>query len=208
MIKIGLTGGIGSGKSTVSKMLIEKNIPIVDADIISREILSLYPETLDSIKNIFGAKFIDERGELKRRELGNFIFKSSELRKKLEEILIPYIKKEIFLRVEKYDKIGKKICVVDAPTLIEHSINKEMDVNILVWVDRNVQIKRVMNRDKLKEDQVMHRINSQMRLEDKKKEVDYIIDNSKDINFTKEQLEDILVEIIANGGNNEKKEKK
>ncbi|MCY6370762.1 dephospho-CoA kinase [Clostridium ganghwense] len=207
MIKVGLTGGIGSGKSTVSKMLIQKNIPIVDADIISREVLDLYPETLEKIKYTFGKEFIDEGGSLKRRDLGNHIFKSNELRKKLENIVIPYIKREIFNRLEKYNELGEAICVVDAPTLIEHFIHKEMNANILVWVDRDIQIKRVMARDKLKEQEVLDRINSQMLLEDKRKEVNYIIDNSRELQYTKEQLENILTEIRLLGGNNEGEKK-
>lgn len=198
MIKIGLTGGIGSGKSTVTKMLLEKNIPVVDVDIISREVLELYPETLEEIRDIFGEVFIDEKGKLKRRELGNHVFKSSELRKKLENILIPHIKKEIFNRIEIYNEMGESICVVDAATLIEHFIHKEMDFNILVWIDRELQIKRVMERDKLQKDEILNRINSQMRIEDKREEVDYIIDNRGDLKYTEEQLDNILTEIIQN----------
>lgn len=198
MIKIGLTGGIGSGKSTVTKMLLEKNIPVVDVDIISREVLELYPETLKEIRDIFGEVFIDEKGKLKRRELGNHIFKSSELRKKLENILIPHIKKEIFNRIERYNEMGESICVVDAATLIEHFIHKEMDFNILVWIDRELQIKRVMARDKLQKDEILNRINSQMRIEDKREEVDYIIDNRGDLKYTEEQLDNILTEIRQN----------
>lgn len=198
MIKIGLTGGIGSGKSTVTKMLLEKNIPVVDVDIISREVLELYPETLEEIRDIFGEVFIDEKGKLKRRELGNHIFKSSELRKKLENILIPHIKKEIFNRIERYNEMGESICVVDAATLIEHFIHKEMDFNILVWIDRELQIKRVMARDKLQKDEILNRINSQMRIEDKREEVDYIIDNRGDLKYTEEQLDNILTEIRQN----------
>lgn len=198
MIKIGLTGGIGSGKSTVTKMLLEKNIPVVDVDIISREVLELYPETLEEIKDTFGEVFIDEKGKLKRRELGNHIFKSSELRKKLENILIPHIKKEIFNRIERYNEMGESICVVDAATLIEHFIHKEMDFNILVWIDRELQIKRVMARDKLQKDEILNRINSQMRIEDKREEVDYIIDNRGDLKYTEEQLDNILTEIRQN----------
>lgn len=198
MIKIGLTGGIGSGKSTITKMLLEKNIPVVDVDIISREVLELYPETLKEIKDTFGEEFIDEEGKLKRRELGNHIFKSSDLREKLEKILLPYIKKEIFNRIEGYNEKRESICVVDAPTLIEHSIHKEMDFNILVWIDRELQIKRVMARDNLQKDEILNRINSQMRIEDKKEEVDYIIDNRRDLKYTEEQLDDILTEIRQN----------
>ncbi|KEI04249.1 dephospho-CoA kinase [Clostridium botulinum] len=196
MIKVGLTGGIGSGKSTVSNILKSKNIPIIDADLISREVLHIYPEILEEIKSVFGKEFIDEKGNLKRRELGNYIFDKDVLRKKLENIIIPYIKKEIFKGVEEYSNLHKKICVVDAPTLIEHHINESMDVNILVWVDKKTQIERVKTRDNMSEEEVLQRINAQMSLEEKSKYVDFTIDNSGNLNTTKEQLDEILKKVM------------
>ncbi|QGU94900.1 dephospho-CoA kinase [Clostridium bovifaecis] len=196
MIRVGLTGGIGSGKSTVSNILREKDIPIIDADVISREVLDIYPEILEKIKSAFGSEFIDCKGQLKRRELGNYVFKSEEQRKKLEGIIMPYIKKEIFERITNCDKLGESLCVIDAPTLIEHSIHKDMDVNILVWVDKDVQIYRVKSRDNLSEEQVLDRIKSQMPLEKKKGEVNFIIDNSGSVEHTRQQLEKILASIM------------
>ena len=93
MFKIGLTGGIGTGKSTVSKLFKDYGIPIIDADIISREVLKKYPEILEDIKNTFNDGFFDENGELKRREFGNYIFKFPNERIAYENIIIPYIKK-------------------------------------------------------------------------------------------------------------------
>lgn len=193
MLTIGLTGGIGSGKSTVSAMFKDKGIPIVDADVISREVLLLYPEILEKIKKEFGETFFTEEGELKRRELGNYVFKKEEERKKLEFIIIPFIKKEIWNRVDILRAKGEKMCIVDAPTLIENGIHKEMDSNILVWVDIKTQIERVKNRDVLSDDEVMHRVNAQMPLGEKKKYADYIIDNSESIEYTEKQVDDFLL---------------
>ena len=89
MIKIGLTGGIGSGKSTVSRMLREEGFKIIDADTISRDVLIKYPEILDKIKIEFGSGFFDWRGEFRRREFGNHIFRFPKQRKKYQEIIIP-----------------------------------------------------------------------------------------------------------------------
>ncbi|NEZ49719.1 dephospho-CoA kinase [Clostridium botulinum] len=196
MIAIGLTGGIGSGKSTISNMIKSKDIPIVDADLISREVLNIYPQILHDIKETFGEEFIDDNGNLKRRELGNYIFQNDGLREKLENIIIPYIKKEIFSRIEECNKLGEKICVIDAPTLIEHKINEKMDFNILVWVDKNTQIERVKLRDNMDDDEVTKRINSQMSLEEKAKCVDFIIDNSGSLIDTKKEIEEILGKVI------------
>ncbi len=89
MMKVGLTGGIGSGKSTVSNILREKNIPVIDADIIAREILEIYPDILKEIEECFGKEFFDKEGRLKRRELGNYVFKDKGLLDELERIMLP-----------------------------------------------------------------------------------------------------------------------
>jgi dephospho-CoA kinase len=199
LITVGLTGGIGSGKSTVSNMLREKNIPIVDADIIAREILELYPDLIKKIEETFGKEFFNEEGKLRRRELGNYIFKDKILIDKLENIMIPYIKLEIFRRMENFSELGEKLCIVDAPTLIEHSIHENMNANILVWVDEDTQIQRVIKRDSMEKEQVYNRINAQIPLESKKEKVDFIIDNSGSLKETKDQVERILVKISTLG---------
>lgn len=195
MLKVGLTGGIGSGKSTVSKLIAEKKIPIIDADTIAREILILYPEVINNIKIQFGDSFFDSNGQLKRKELGNFVFNNHKEKLKLEALTLPFIIHEIFLRLEKYNREGAKLCIVDAPTLIETDLYKSMDINILVWVDLKTQIERVMNRDYLNIEDVIIRINSQMPLEKKKKYVNFIIDNRGSLEYTKEQLENLLLKI-------------
>lgn len=200
MLKIGLTGGVGSGKSTVSNILREKGIKIIDADLISREVINIYPEIKEKIKETFGEVFFDKKGNLKRRELGNYIFKQSEKRKELERIIMPYIKKEIDLRFDDYEKSGEYLCILDAPTLIEQEIYKYMNKNILVWVDRKNQIQRVMSRDNFTENQVLDRINSQMDLEEKKKYVDFIIDNSKELIDTIKQINNIIAIIKKDEG--------
>jgi len=192
VIKIGLTGGIGSGKSTVSKMLLEQGFKIIDADTIAREVLVKYPEILEKIRINFGEGFFDWRGEFRRKEFGNHIFRFPKQRKKYEEIIIPYIKNEIFIEIEKYEKTNEKMIILDAPTLIETNLHKEMDYIILVWVDSNTQVMRIKNRDNLSREEITNRINSQLPLDSKKDYANIIIDNSKELLKTKDQVNKVI----------------
>ena len=200
MIKIGLTGGIGSGKGTVSKMLIEEGFKVVDADIIAKEVLVKYPEIMEKIKVEFGTAFFDWRGEFRRKEFGNHIFRFPKQRKKYEDIIIPYIKREIYSKIDKYEKLKEKLILLDAPTLIENDMHLDMDYIIVVWVDNNTQIVRVRNRDKLSKDEVINRLNAQLSLDKKKDYAHIIIDNNENLLKTKEQVDKIssfLKELIG-----------
>ncbi|MBE6053993.1 MAG: dephospho-CoA kinase [Clostridium sartagoforme] len=192
MIKIGLTGGIGSGKSTVSKMLVEKGFKVVDADTIAKEVLVKYPEIIDKIKIEFGTGFFDWRGEFRRREFGNHIFRFPKQRKKYEDIIVPYIKKEIFDKIENYEKVGESLVILDAPTLIETNLHTFMDYIIVVWVDNTTQILRLKNRDRLSRDEAINRLNAQLSLDKKRDYAHIIIDNNGDLLKTKEQVDRVI----------------
>ena len=192
MLKVGLTGGIGSGKSTVSEYLKELGLKVIDADIVSREVLNIYPEVLQNIKKQFGEEYFDEQGNLERRKFGNYLFKNKNKLLQYEEIIIPLVEKEIFKRIEQLDASGETVCFIDAATLIEKRMHNKMDKNILVWVDRNTQIRRVSKRDNMNLENINERIKCQMNLEQKKKYVNYIVDNSNSLKDTKAQVDDIL----------------
>ena len=192
MIKVGLTGGISTGKSTVSLMLKEAKFNIIDADIISREVLVKYPEILEKVRAQFGEGFFDWRGDFRRKEFGNHIFRFPKQRVKYEEIIMPYIKKEIFSEIDRLEKKGEKIVIVDAPTLIETKLNEEMDFVVLVSVDHSTQLQRLKARDKLSNNDALNRINSQMPLDKKKEVCNIIIENNKDLLYTKEQVDDFI----------------
>lgn len=195
MIKIGLTGGIGSGKSTVSFMLKEAGFNIIDADVIARDVLAKYPEILEKVRIEFGAGFFDWRGEFRRKEFGNHIFRFPKQRKKYEEIILPYIKKEIYEGISKLEKKKADFVIVDAPTLIENDLHKDMDYVILVWVDNNTQIQRVRSRDTLSREEAINRINAQMPLDRKKEFSNIVIENNDTLAKTKEQV-DLLIDFL------------
>ncbi len=192
MIKIGLTGGIGTGKSTVSKILSTESFKIIDADLIAREVLEKNPRILDIIRTQFGSGFFDWRGEFRRKEFGNHIFRFPKQRIKYEGIIIPYIKEEIENQFKRYEKKGEKIVILDAPTLIENNLHLEMDYVILVVADNSVQIKRIIERDKLTKSDAVSRINSQMPVEQKKEFANIIIDNNGDLIETQKQVYDLI----------------
>ena len=192
MIKIGLTGGIGTGKSTVSEILSSEGFKIIDADVISREVLEKNTRILDIIRTQFGSGFFDWRGEFRRKEFGNHIFRFPKQRIKYEGIIIPYIKEEIENQFKKYEEEGEKLVILDAPTLIENSLHLEMDYVILIVADNSIQIQRIMSRDKLTKSDAVSRINSQMPVEQKKEFADIIIDNNNDLLDTQKQVYDLI----------------
>lgn len=191
MKKIGLTGGIGTGKSTVSSIFQSKGFTIIDADIIARDVLVKYPQILKSVRETFGSGYFDWKGQFKRAEFSNHMFKFPKLRVKYEEMIMPYIMKEINNSIKKYEKEGKDLVILDAPTLIENNFEKEMDYVILVIADTNTQISRIKARNRMTSADAVRRINAQMSLEEKKSYADIIIDNNGDLESTKIQLDQL-----------------
>ena len=195
MLKVGITGGIGSGKSTVTKMLRDKGFSIIDADIVATEVFIIYPEIVNKIKEEFGHEFFGDGDKLDRKKLGKYIFKSANLRKKLESIMMPFIIIEIQRRIKMCEEKKVQICFLDAPTLIENNLHTSMDVTILVWVSSSIQVQRVMFRDDLDVDETMDIIRAQMTIEEKKEFADFIIDNEGSIENTRMQLDTIITQL-------------
>ena len=192
MIKIGLTGGIGSGKSTVSDILSSEKFKIIDADCIAKKVLEENPKILEIVRTQFGTGFFDWRGEFRRKEFGNHIFRFPKQRIKYESIIMPYIKQSIEENIKLFEKKGEKIIIIDAPTLIENNLHVEMDYVLLVCADNSSQIQRIMSRDKLTKGEAVSRINSQMSIEEKKQFANIIIDNNNDLIETKKQVYDLI----------------
>lgn len=195
ILKIGLTGGIGSGKSVVSNIFKENDIPVIDADKISREVLKFHIEILDKIRHRFGEEYFDVDGSFLRRKMGELIFTNEKKKAEYEEILMPYIIEDIFNKIKEYDDIGMEICIVDAPTLIENNLHNYMDKVIVVSVINEIQIERVMKRDNFSRKEVLNRINNQMTTEEKCKFADFIIDNNGKLYETKIKVNKILSDI-------------
>ena len=187
MLKIGLTGGIGCGKSTVTTVFHEKGITIIDADKIARELVESDPHILDQISESFGHNILSKDGLLNRGELKKQIFSDNKKLKQLEKILHPRIQSEIKLAIqEQVDKdIGSSdYIIVDIPLLIEKNYQPLFDEIVVVDCTVEQQIKRVQQRDDIDLKTIQAIIDKQVCREERLKHASFVLDNSG----TKEQL--------------------
>ena len=222
MRKIGLTGGIGSGKSTASAYLKEKGIKIIDADELSRQMTAKDGPALPAIREAFGDEFFSSKGELDRKALGAVVFADAGQRQKLEQIVTKAVierSKELVAEAETEaggceaaqdnysfgseksrgdgasgDQNYSNLIILDAPLLFECGLQDYMDENWLVAADEDVVVARVMERDGLSEELARDRINSQMPLEDKKKIADKVIANDAGLEELYAQIDSLLDE--------------
>ncbi len=171
---IGLTGGIGTGKSTVSEYLASKGFEIIDADLIARQIVQPGSPLLDKIGSTFGTRFILPDGSLDRKALGTYVFQDSARKKQLDDIMMGSIVSDIRERIEN----AKNRVIVDAPLLFEAGLDADVDYIWLVDASDEVRIRRVCARDNISAGQVKDRISSQMPQSEKAAKSDEIIDNS------------------------------
>jgi dephospho-CoA kinase len=192
MLKIGLTGGIASGKSTVSNMLRTLSFPIVDADVCAREVVNPGETAYNKIVDVFGEHILLADGTINRKRLGEIIFKDGTKRTTLNGIVHPEVRKLMRKKVEEYEHAGESAVVLDIPLLIESQLLDWVDKVLVVYVPQDIQLNRLMVRDQLTREAAMERIQSQLPLDEKRKYADVLIDNSGTIEETNLQLNDIL----------------
>ncbi|WP_047985065.1 dephospho-CoA kinase [Ornithinibacillus californiensis] len=186
---IGLTGSIASGKSTVSSMFKELQIPVIDADLIAREVVKPGEPALDEIVSEFGEKVLFPDGTLNRKSLGTIIFSDAEKRTKLNAIVHPAVRKRMLEMKEFYINKGGKCVVMDIPLLFESKLTHMVDKILVVFVDEAVQLQRLMERDGSTRDEALQRIQSQIPVKEKVRLADVVIDNNGTIENTRNQLE-------------------
>ena len=178
MFKIGLTGGIASGKSTVLTYFKDKGIPYIDADIVAREVVEPGTEGLNAIVDTFGSNVLQDDGTLNREALGAIVFHNEEKRQLLNSCLKTHIRNRIMELTSQYEQGNTPILIYDIPLLIEGEWYTMMDEVWLVYVNEMTQIERLMSRNGYTREDALARINSQMRLDDKRSYADVIIDNN------------------------------
>lgn len=195
MKRIGLTGGIGSGKSTVAKVLAEQGFPIIDADKIAREIVEPGQPALAELALKFGDEIINDDGSLNRQALANIAFADEESRQALNNITHPRINartEELFAEAE---AAGKEAAVWDMPLLIDQGYQDRVDTVIVVDVDAETRVKRLVEHRGLDEDDARRRIASQVDDETRRKAAHYIVDNNGELEVLEPQVLSIVEKI-------------
>lgn len=189
-MNIGLTGGIACGKSTVSAMLVSRGAILVDADRIAREVVEPGSLVLDAVAGLFGQEILLPEGALNRKRLGEIIFADEEARKQLEGLLHPAIRVVMSERMTSAElEFPDRLVVVDVPLLYESGLEAMFQEVLVVYVPREIQLRRLMERDKLTPGQADERLKAQMPIERKKEKADIVIDNSGSREETEDQVE-------------------
>lgn len=176
---IGLTGGIGTGKSTVSELFRSKGVPVADADQIAHQLVQPGKPGLKAVLQLFGNKVLKSDGSLDRKKLGQLVFQDKKALLQLEAILHPLVKEQVQKLRDDFAKQGHIFAVYDVPLLFEKNLQDQFDKIVLVYADPQVQFERILKRDHLSKDEINKRLNAQIPQDEKKQKADFVIDNSK-----------------------------
>jgi len=190
MVIAGLTGGIATGKSTVSRFLQELGAHIVDADRISRDVVCCGQPAWEEIKKQFGEEILLKNGEIDREKLGRIVFSDEGKRTALERIIHPEVSRvmeEEVRDITSKDPIA--VVVLDVPLLIEIGMDKGLNQVIVVYCPEEIQLKRLMERDRISREDALARVRAQMPIEEKKLHATILIDNSAGMDETRKQVE-------------------
>ncbi len=187
---LGVTGGIATGKSTVSKMLEELGAPIIDFDVLAREVVEPGKPAYEQIKAFFGHQVLAEDGTIDRKKLSDIVFKDMEKRKKLESFTHPQIGVEFLQKVMEITASDPNAIIqVAVPLLIEVNLTHLFHKILLVYTPRETQIERLMERDGISEEEAGRILDAQLPIDEKVGFADFVINNEKGLEETRKQVE-------------------
>ena len=195
MFKLGLTGGIATGKTTISNYLKTKRIPVLDADEYARKVVETGTPGLTDIVNTFGKQVLQSDGSLNRKLLGQIIFNDMTARQKLNDITHPRIQQMMTDELQKLAKGKTPLVILDIPLLLENHNIAGADAIMVVTVPESIQLNRLMQRNNLTKEEAQRRIYAQMPLSEKEKLADFIVDNSGTIANTLTQVDKVIQNI-------------
>ncbi|HHA6203949.1 dephospho-CoA kinase [Staphylococcus aureus] len=190
---IGLTGGIASGKSTVSELLSVFGFKVVDADKAAREAVKKGSKGLAQVREVFGDEAIDENGEMNRRYMGDLVFNHPEKRLELNAIIHPIVRDIMEEEKQEYLKQGYNV-IMDIPLLFENELENTVDEVWVVYTSESIQMDRLMQRNNLSLEDAKARVYSQISIDKKSRMADHVIDNLGDKLELKQNLERLLEE--------------
>ena len=197
MLKVGLTGGIASGKSTVSEIFASLGAQILDADEVAREVLLPGQPAWTRLRQAFGEEFFNADGTVRRKELRKLVFADPEKRKQLNAIVHPEVMREINRRSETLSSsIQSGVFLVDVPLLLEVGVANRFDKVVVVYASERVQIKRLIRRDGISEEEAKQALKAQMVLKQKVEQADYVIDNNGRLEETQVQVQRVWQELL------------
>jgi dephospho-CoA kinase len=188
MLTIGLTGGIGSGKSTAANLFRELDVPVYDTDVMAHQLVEPGQPALDEIISVFGRNILDTTGKLDREKLKHKVFKNDGDRKKLENILHPRIRELLLKKINSHDA---PYCVAVIPLLVEHQWQQIVDRVLVVDTSADSQISRTLERDNMSESLVKAIIKSQASRDARLAAADDVIDNSRGLKNLKQQVQQL-----------------
>ena len=190
---IGLTGGIATGKSTVSELLTAYGFKVVDADIASRKAVKKGSKGLDQIREKFGQEAIDDNGEMNRKYVGELVFNNPEQRIELNKIVHPIVREIMEEEKNHYLNEGYNV-IMDIPLLFENDLQDTVDEVWVVYTSESIQIERLMERNDLSQEDAKARVYSQISIDKKSRMADHVIDNLGDKLELKQNLQQPLEE--------------
>ncbi len=191
---VGLTGGIGSGKSLVSEQFRDLNVPIIDADVIARELVSPGSPALNQLIKLFGHEIIKSDGQLDRQKVKQLVFSNQAAKNQLEAVLHPLIQKEIYHQAQ---SIHERYCLIVIPLLFENKENYQwLEKIIVVDLPEAIQVERTCQRDTMTQALAQKIISKQATRQARLAFADFIIDNSQDKANTKKQVEHIHHQLL------------
>ncbi|MGI1669125.1 MAG: dephospho-CoA kinase [Neptuniibacter sp.] len=195
MFIVGITGGIGSGKSAVTELIEQQGITIVDADIVARQVVEPGTPALKEIEHHFGTSVINQEDGLDRQKLRAIVFDNPQERKWLEALLHPLIRKEILMQLS---QSNSHYTVLSSPLLLETDQHELVDKIVVVDVSENIQIQRTMKRDHNSSDQVKAIIAAQKNREERIQSAHYIINNDADLKALQEKVFNLHQQLLLN----------
>ena len=191
---VGLTGGVGSGKSTVAAMLRDLGAVVIDADEAAHAVYEPGTPGFDSVVREFGDEYVRE-GRIDRRRLGELVFKDPDARRRLNAIVHPLVREWMAARTAEAIERGAEVVVQDVPLLFENGLERLFPKVILVWVPEAVQVKRLVDSRGYTAERAREVIAAQMPIDEKRARAQHVIDNSRTTEMTREQAERIWKEL-------------